>query len=562
MIRKLSISLKLMSTVVGGTVGYTLVTLLALYFMYGAMQDERESKVRGLAETAHAIIAHEQDRVHQGEITEDEARKTAIRELRAIRYGGTEYFFVYDYDGNAQMVPPWPEREGKNFLAVKDANGVPFIQKLIEMAQKGGGAVFYEYSKPGVSTPQPKVSYAMGVPDWKWMVGTGLYMDDMNAQFWASAWKVVAVVSVIVLMALGWVFMLARHIAAPLVRLNEVTDRLAQRDYSADAVAVVGELRGDEIGTLARSIRVLRDEAREADGLRQEQERQQQRMQAEQRKTRLDMANQFEGSIQQVADSITAAAQQVHSAAAMMAGVSGEASGAAGEVVASADRAASNVQTVARAAEELASSISEISQQVGHSSSISAQAVLEAQRTDALVQGLGQAVAKIAEVSSLINDIASQTNLLALNATIEAARAGDMGKGFAVVASEVKHLANQTAKATDEISGQIAAVQTATTEAIAAISAIGGTIEKLNSAGDIIAQAVERQRDLTQAIAHNISEAEVSSGEVSQHLSQLSQANHTVQGASGEVVHAAEGMVGQSGRLGQEVAVFLKSVRG
>jgi len=562
MIPKLSISLKLMSTVAGGTVGYTLVTVLALFFMHSAMVDEREGKVHSLSEVARAVIGHQQERARNGEISDDEARKAAMGELRSIRYSGAEYFFAYDYEGVAQLVPPWPEREGKNFAGAKDANGVPFIQKLLDAAQKGGGSVFYEYPKPGATQPQPKVSYAIAVPEWRWMVGTGLYLDDVNAQFWASAWKVVTVVSVIVLMALGWVFMLARHIAVPLVRLSNVTTRLAQRDYSADALAVVGPKRGDEIGMLARSIRVLRDEAQAADGLRQEQLTQQQRMEAEQLQTRLTMANQFEGSIQQVADSITTAAQQVHSAADMMAGVTNQASGAAADVVSAADQAARNVQTVARAADELAHSINEISQQVGRSSSISAQAVQEAQRTDALVQGLGQAVSKIAEVSSLINDIASQTNMLSLNATIEAARAGDAGKGFAVVAGEVKNLANQTARATDEISRQISAVQSAASEAIGAINAIGGTIESLNSAGDIIAQAVERQRGLTQAIAHNIAEAETSSGQVSQHLGQLTQANQTVQGASGGVVHAAEGMVAQSGQLGREVAVFLKSVRG
>jgi|GEM_PF-892455 methyl-accepting chemotaxis protein len=562
MIRTLSISLKLMSTVVGGAVGYTLVTLLALYFLHGAMLDERVGKVRALAETARAVIAHEQDRARAGEISEDEARKTAVSELRAIRYGGSEYFFAYDFEGNAKMVPPWPEREGKNFMSAKDANGIPFIQKLIEVARQGGGSVFYQYSKPGASSPQPKVSYAFAIPEWQWMIGTGLYLDDLEGEFWALGWKLVGVSVVIVLSALAWVFMLARHIASPLKALSGVTNRLAHGDYSADAMAVVGERRSDEIGELGRSIRVLRDEAQAADGLRREQQTREQRLAEEQRQSRLDMASRFEGSIQQVADSLTAAAQQVHSAASMMAGVSGQASGAAAEVVAAADRAARNVQTVAQAAAELGAAISEIGQQVANSSRISAQAVQEAERTDAIMQGLGHAVAKIAEVSSMINDIASQTNMLALNATIEAARAGDMGKGFAVVASEVKNLAHQTARATDEISREITAVQDAAAEAINAIGAIGGTIDSLSQAGDIIAQAVERQRGLTQAIAHNVSEAESSSAEVSRHLGELTQANGTVQNSSSQVETAAGGMVGQTGQLGRVVTDFLSSVRG
>jgi methyl-accepting chemotaxis protein len=224
-------------------------------------------------------------------------------------------------------------------------------------------------------------------------------------------------------------------------------------------------------------------------------------------------------------------------------------------------QAAANVQTVASAAEELSSSISEISRQVSHSSQIAQTAVSEVELTNTKVKGLVDAARMVNEVVALIHDIASQTNLLALNATIEAARAGEAGKGFSVVASEVKGLANQTAKATEEITVQVSAIQTATAEAVAAIQGIGDTITEMNHIAASIASAVEEQSAATQEIARNIQQASAGTDEVLHHVIAVSRSASKTGTATRQVLEAAAGLSAQAERLSGDIETFVDKAR-
>ena len=234
---------------------------------------------------------------------------------------------------------------------------------------------------------------------------------------------------------------------------------------------------------------------------------------------------------------------------------------AMGKVAAAAEQASTNAQTVATAAEELSASISEISSQVAQSTKISGKAVETAAATNASVQGLADAAQKIGEVVQLINDIASQTNLLALNATIEAARAGDAGKGFAVVASEVKSLANQTARATEDIAQQVNAIQGATRHAVDSIKGISDTIGQINEIATAIASAVEEQGAATQEIARNIQQASHGTNEVSTNIVEVTKAAGETGSAATQVLAAAGEVSEQSERLKSEVDSFLVAVR-
>jgi methyl-accepting chemotaxis protein len=228
-------------------------------------------------------------------------------------------------------------------------------------------------------------------------------------------------------------------------------------------------------------------------------------------------------------------------------------------VAAASEQAATNVQTVASAAEELSASIREIQQQMATSARIAQQAVEQVDRTDTTVTGLVQAADKIGEVVNLISDIASQTNLLALNATIEAARAGEAGKGFAVVASEVKNLANQTAKATEEIGQQIAAMQTATGDSVQAIRGIGATIKQISEVTTTVASAVEEQGAATQEISRNVQQASAGTQEVSSNITGVSQAATQTGTAAGQVLSAARELAQQGQKLNTEIEAFLRS---
>jgi methyl-accepting chemotaxis protein len=347
-------------------------------------------------------------------------------------------------------------------------------------------------------------------------------------------------------------------VVRPLGGITGSLQRLAAGDLGVD---VPGADRKDEVGALAKSLQVFKENARQAKRLAAEQEELKVRAAAEQKAAMNKMADAFEASVGGIVGTVASASTEMQGAAQSLTATAEEASRQATAVAAAATQASANVQTVATAAEELSASIAEISRQVAQSSQVASKAVGEAKRTDGTVQSLAAAAQKIGEVVGLIQNIAGQTNLLALNATIEAARAGDAGKGFAVVASEVKALANQTAKATDEIAGHIAAIQGATGDAVAAIRSIGATIEQVNEIAAAIASAVEEQGAATKEIAGNVQQAAAGTDDVSSNIAGVTQASGEVGAAATQVLGSAGELSKQSERLRQEVETFLATVR-
>jgi methyl-accepting chemotaxis protein len=275
----------------------------------------------------------------------------------------------------------------------------------------------------------------------------------------------------------------------------------------------------------------------------------------------LKIADDFEASVKGVVDAVASAATELQASSQSMTATAEETSRQSTTVAAASEEATANVQTVASAAEELSASVQEISRQVSKSVQIAGAAVTEAKKTDTTVQGLATAAQKIGDVVKLISDIAGQTNLLALNATIEAARAGEAGKGFAVVASEVKNLANQTARATDEITAQIGAIQTATNDAVEAIRHIAETISEMNQISTAISAAVEEQGATTKEIARNVAQAAEGSANVAETISGVSRAASETGSSAGQVLNAAGELSVQAERLRREVDNFLGSVR-
>ncbi len=272
-------------------------------------------------------------------------------------------------------------------------------------------------------------------------------------------------------------------------------------------------------------------------------------------------ADRFEETAKVIVEKVASSSAELqHSAEAMLA-VADTTSRQSGDATQASSQASQNVATVASAAEELSASIAEIDRRVAHSATIAAKAHQEAIQTDGLVQGLSQAAQKIGDVVQLISNIASQTNLLALNATIEAARAGEAGKGFAVVAGEVKNLANQTAKATDDITAQVGAMQAVTAQAVAAIRGIGATVGEINEISASITASVDEQRSATQEIAQNVQQAAASTSEVTANVSSVGQAAIDTKNASSQVLDAAHGLSAQAVALRTEVDRFLVMAR-
>jgi methyl-accepting chemotaxis protein len=325
--------------------------------------------------------------------------------------------------------------------------------------------------------------------------------------------------------------------------------------------AVPGTTRRDEVGTMAVTVESFRQSLRQVEQLKADQEAAKLQAEADKRAAMNALADRFQASVGHVVESLSSASTELTSAAGSMAAIADETSRQATTVASASEQATTNVQTVASAAEELSSSVAEISRQVSQSTQIAGQAMTEIDQTNKSVQGLTASVARISEVVRLISEIASQTNLLALNATIEAARAGDAGKGFAVVASEVKHLATQTARATEDISGRIGEIQSATGQSVAAIERINAVIQQINEISMAIASAVEEQGAATQEIARNVAQAADGTQLVSSNILQVTQASAETGTAAGQVQSTSAAVAQQAEGLRGEVASFLQQVR-
>ena len=344
----------------------------------------------------------------------------------------------------------------------------------------------------------------------------------------------------------------------PVHAMTGAMGRLADGDLTAEIPA---SGREDEIGLMAAAVQVFKDNAIEVRRLESEQAQNERRALRDKAKAMQELAGAFENSVGTVVKAVSTAARGMESSAEGLAATAEHTSDRSQAVTNAAEQASANVQTVASAAEELSAAISEISRQVSQSTMIANEAVTEIDGTNAKVQGLADAANRIGEVVALITDIADQTNLLALNATIEAARAGEAGKGFAVVAGEVKNLANQTAKATEEISTQIDAIQGATEDAVGAIQSIGGTINRISEIASTIASAVEEQGAATQEIARNVEHASSGTAEVTTSIREVNKAAEDTGVAATDIRSAAHELSGQSDNLSEEVANFLVAIR-
>jgi methyl-accepting chemotaxis protein len=347
-------------------------------------------------------------------------------------------------------------------------------------------------------------------------------------------------------------------IARPIRQLKAAMEALAGNDLTAE---VPGTDRHDEVGEMARTVEVFKENGLEVERLKLEGEAAERRT-AEQRKADMvKLADDFENAVGEIVETVSSAATELEASAGTLTSTAEHAQEVTTAVAAASEEASVNVQSVASATEELSSSVTEISRQVQESARMANEAVDQARKTNDRVGALSKAAGRIGDVVELITTIAAQTNLLALNATIEAARAGTAGRGFAVVASEVKALAEQTAKATDEIGQQIIGIQAATEESVGAIKAISDTIEKLSEVSSAIAAAVEEQGAATQEISRNVQQAAQGTQQVSHNIIDVQRGASETGSASSQVLSAAQMLSGDSNRLKLEVGKFLNTVR-
>ena len=501
------------------------------------------------------------------EVAEAQFMDDAKKEISELRYGsdGKDYFWINDMHPTMVMHPIKPALNGKNLSDFKDPNGKHLFNEFVEVCrEKGEGFVDYMWPKPGYDKPVPKLSYVKLFKPWNWIVGTGIYLDDIKAAEIQKTKEIksaiaiqrnelIGIIIILFVLGAGVITYISLKITIPIKHAGEMLKDIAQGE--GDLTKRLKVETKDEVGEMAEWFnkfietiqKIIKDVAQNANQVR-------------------------EASVElsEISKQMTSGAEQTSEKANVVAAAGEEMSSNMSSVAAATEEAATNVNMVATAAEQMITTINEIAQNSEKASNITGEAVAQTQSASNKVNELGSAANEIGKVVETITEISEQVNLLALNATIEAARAGEAGKGFAVVANEIKDLAKQTAEATQEIKGKIGAIQDSTGTTVSEIGQILKVINDVNDIVSSIATAVEEQSVTTKEIAENVVQASqgiqevnenvaqssIVAGDIAKDIENVNQASGEMSNSSNHVNMSAEALARLSEKLNEMVGKF------
>lgn len=532
-------------------VGLGCVAAVALYELKTALVDQKCVELQHLVEIALQVARNEEDLARKGVESTEDAKQRAAARIAAIRWGNGDYFWINDMHPRIVVHPLHPELNGSDVSDIRDPTGKRVFVELVDIVrQHGAGFIGYDWPRPGSDEPQPKMSYVAGFAPWGWVIGTGVYIDDLHRQVWNAARSVLLIGVIVAVLAGSVSVVVARNIAGPVRRIARMLLQLAEGNKT---VEILYANRTDEISEVARAARSFKDNLVQMERLQVEHKATEARAVERRWGDMQNLAERIRQSVGTIVDGLNKLSGAVRDATSKMSSNAARTCQRIETAITDLNTACTDVSTVASAVTELAASINEISAQTAQSTHSTAEALNASTVAQQVVEQLTRASARIGDISGLINTIATQTNLLALNATIEAARAGDAGKGFAVVAAEVKALAHQTARATEEIDRQVVEIKRASEDAVAAVTRIGKTIDRVNEVSASIAGAVEEQNAATSEISASVQRAASGTRRVMEDIGDLPTTAEDMQSASTSLAGLTAELANQALMLDREI---------